>query len=88
MVPVVWVEVSTNQNTGYLQQIITLPVNNYILSWYDVLITYSGMVSVSIRIKITKEADSTVIHTHEYLVTNTAWVEKTTSFRSQLYCFI
>ena len=67
-------------NTGYLQQIITLPVNNYILSWYDVLRTWSGMVSLPIRIKITKEEDSTVIHTHEYLVTNTAWAEKTTSF--------
>ena len=71
--------------TGYLQQIITLPVNNYILSWYDVLRTYHTMVSVPIRIKITKEG-STVIHTHEYLVTNTAWTEKTTSFSNLFYC--
>jgi hypothetical protein len=66
--------------TGYLQQIITLPVNNYILSWYDVLRNYPGMDNEPIRIKITKEADSTVIHTHEYIVTNKAWTEKTTSF--------
>jgi len=70
---------------GHLQQAITLPVNNYNLSWYDVRRSTGGGYdqpnnTPPVRIKITKEADSTVIRTHEYSVTNTVWTEKTTSF--------
>ena len=76
---------SSDPHSGHLQQAITLPVNNYNLSWYDVRRSTGGGYDLPnntppVRIKITKEADSTVIHTHEYLVTNTAWTEKTTSF--------